>query len=159
VNLVSTWYISCLISNTLESPLSIENMWISAFFSALDSVHFSLYVFMGSYIYPFNAYWWCTLPKVACTIAYLIVLPDTIYDMILRLIVSNISNYVHLLVCEEVMVNFKHKNEGSTLLAYSLTQMNVFYICRVVMANINNLINTIKGVKKVEADSLKHKHL
>ena len=135
-NAITAWYISCLISNTLESPVSIQNLWFSQLIQLVDSAHLVVYMFLNNYIWPSGAFMWCFVPKIFWTIIFAIIWPDVITDLITILLVASITNLIHVLACEEAMVNFKDSKQGSTLQAYSLTQMNPSYMLKVAWVSI-----------------------
>jgi len=116
----------------MTSSLRIQNLWMAQLLGLSDAFHLSLYIFINNYIWPKSCFWWCFLPKVVWCLAFLVVFPAELSDLLGLLLVSSIGNLLHIVCSEEAMVNFKDKNQGSCLEAYSLTQNNVIYMIRVV---------------------------
>jgi hypothetical protein len=105
-----------------------------------DQTFFLMYCFINTYIWPSGAFTFCSIPKLVWAISLYFLRTDRTIDLMINLGLSCVSNLLQVIVAEETMVlahNFMQNDEVSSIDFYVKMNLNIKYICEVIMATLN----------------------
>jgi len=59
---------------------------------------------MNTYIWPYGAVFWCTLPKIFWALCYYFMHTDRANDLLIIFVLSIFVNWIHSTMCEEILL-------------------------------------------------------
>lgn len=90
----------------MVAPVKVIDQWLYQLALLADALHLSIYLFMSTYVWPLSGSFWCTFPKIAILLSYLILEHDKLYSILAVFVVTVPCNILTFYVIEETMVGF-----------------------------------------------------
>ena len=81
-------------------------------FALSDSVLFSIYLVMNTYIWPYGSVIWCSIPKIFWALCFYFMHTDRAYDLFVILLSSIFFNWVHTTMSEEILLAVHRGQKG-----------------------------------------------
>ena len=69
-----------------------------------DAVLLIIYLTLNNFIWTHGSVFWCTLPKIAWSIALYFYFPDRVPDLATAFSLSLLLNTIHVMMCENMLV-------------------------------------------------------
>ena len=81
--------------------------------STCDCLFLSIYFFLFDYVYPFNTFIWCSIPKLGLTVCFYFIESDRDHASIF--VLSCFLNFIHCVINEELMLAVHRGQKGRTI--------------------------------------------
>ena len=89
-----------------------SNIYFNMVMSMSDCFFLLIYLVLNNYMWPVGGVAWCTVPKIAWSIALYYYHTDRTFELLVAFGTSVVFNLIHLVVCEEILLAVHRGQKG-----------------------------------------------